>query len=114
MLAKAKEIQRYMRDNECSVCYEPIEESDVVKQGGVRYPKNAVWCSNRHSTCVDCVRKLVTAAPCCRGFQYLCPICRGAVCLDKFELMTVIKGDANELLKMFDCANQANNWVHGH
>ena len=98
-------------DGECTICYEPVEGSRIINCEGVKRPRNAILCPNKHHTCLACVRKLVFPAPCCVGFSYRCPVCRAYCCLDKGELMILIKGDANELIEMFGCAHAMQSWV---
>ena len=74
----------------CPVCFEKMKFIDDDS------PDNALACSNGHTTCTVCVRKLVKPCSCrhcakASGLSFTCPLCRAEASISSVQLLAVIK-----------------------
>ena len=100
----------------CGVCYETIRPSNIVRASGVVRPRNGLQCSNYHTTCFDCVAKMCGPTMCdgssCTGLAFKCPLCRDVSCIQRLEMLCMLKKDSNKLFENFVCSNHMTSWGH--
>jgi hypothetical protein len=98
---------------ECSVCFTVIKSSGFRGMANLSN-KNALLCSNKHPTCFDCVKELIAPTFCmgkrCTGLEFRCPLCRDESCVQRAELMALVKGDTNRLVEVFNCYDHLELW----
>lgn len=102
-------------DKACPVCFEPF----------VPYTKsdyhafdNAIPCSNKHHTCMECVARMLQfnacSSPSCSQMNFSCPTCRDETCLDKMEFLALAKRSWKRVVEPFQCRHEVSDFMGEH
>ena len=70
-------------------------------------------CKREHAICLKCVRKLLEPGRCkppCSPFRFRCPCCREMNCVNRMQLLAVLKGSLQKAADSFPTKRQAVRW----
>ena len=100
-------------DLSCPVCFEAFVDSSIKSKRHLF--DNAVQCGNKHSTCMDCVVRILQFSSCssasCSQMSFVCPTCRDDSCMDKMEFLAVTKRSWKRSMEPFRCGHQVDDYM---